>query len=305
MGKTQPEDPIENKKELWHIAKFKLRNNCIQKHRDPAHQVSRCKACASVRKASLLNRKRHYANQKVGEANFRAFVRFQYPAITVSDRAIHLLFKSSQNPSNYGTPLAKPRVKDVKALAKKFKEKSIEHKKVVDPLAISDQPISNFIKEIKPTNALEGDHYFVKKMVASGNAKTPEFSDVFAAPYERWRGENNFIFAAPSGHLADLVWPFFSDQAKEFCAMFAPTSWADTCGEPHRKHFLGSLMRARNDSCFFKLNCGENSWYISTASERKGVNLFRLHGGYGLQAEFDASLSDEYNEVLDEFISDK
>ncbi|KAK3253607.1 hypothetical protein CYMTET_37145 [Cymbomonas tetramitiformis] len=259
-----------------------------------------------VRKASLRHRESQYANQKVGEENFRSFLRYQYPAITVSDRYCHSIRLSSLAPKWFGTPLASPKANDVLALAKVFKENSIQHESIVDALAVSDTLISKFVKEIKPTNALKGSRYLVRKVVQKGRVnKAPEFYDAFGASYAQWKGKKNFIFAAPSGNLADLVWPFFTDQATEFCAMFAPSSWADTCGESHRKLFLGSLMRARNDSCFFKLDRGENSWYISTASARKGINLFTLHGGYGLQPEFDQDTSDEYSGLLDAFVGNE
>ncbi|KAK3289510.1 hypothetical protein CYMTET_3065 [Cymbomonas tetramitiformis] len=85
-----------------------------------------------------------------------------YPAIPVSDRAAHLIHTDSQTPSNF-KPLAKLLVKTVTALAKCFKEISIEHKNIVNPLAVSGVLISEFVKAFKPTNALKGESLFGKK----------------------------------------------------------------------------------------------------------------------------------------------
>ncbi|KAK3273132.1 hypothetical protein CYMTET_18612 [Cymbomonas tetramitiformis] len=100
--------------------------------------------------------------QRAGSSNI-ADILTQPHHCYVSDRAVHLIRKDSQKPKNFFKPLATPLVKDVKTLAKWFKENAIEHKNMVDPLAVSDNLISQFVKEIKPTNALKGNRYLVKR----------------------------------------------------------------------------------------------------------------------------------------------
>ncbi|KAK3235270.1 hypothetical protein CYMTET_54517 [Cymbomonas tetramitiformis] len=199
------------------------------------------------------------------------------------------MWKPLSELENYGKPLATPTKAQVNELAHYVKVKYLTDLIIVDPLAKSSDLVGDFVKAL---NAKEkqrkGKRQFiakcfkVKDTVRKGKTKEPvHFDPLLEEHAERYKPKGiNYIFAAPPSTMSDFFFPFFIDRASEFCAMFAPKTWVESSLE-HRKLLAESWMPSAKDNVFYKLDCGDNCWFIVTSCDWAACSEGSSYGGVG------------------------